>query len=89
MLEADITVGKGTDEEDGAAAHGGLLFRTSKDKETGEYNGYYFALDILKQQVALVKLSADGWNEIATKKMSIISCDNSCGRRSYHLLYGL
>lgn len=71
VLEADITVGKGTDEEDGAAAHGGLLFRTSKDKETGEYNGYYFALDILKQQVALVKLSADGWNEIATKKMSI------------------
>lgn len=71
VLEADITLGKGTGEENGETAHGGLLFRTAKDKETGEYNSYYFALDVLKQQVALVKLSEDGWNEIATKKMSI------------------
>lgn len=72
QFETEVTIDQPDKQTGDTSAEGGILFRIQNPEDGVDgYDGYYFGIDVDKQQVILGKTSIDGnpWTEIATKKM--------------------
>ncbi|WP_313467448.1 family 43 glycosylhydrolase [Carnobacterium sp.] len=72
QFETEVTIEQPDNQTDDTSAEGGILFRIQNPGDgVDSYDGYYFGIDVNKQQVILGKSSTDGepWTEVATKKM--------------------
>lgn len=70
---ADVTVNKQASAKKGQAEPGaGIIFRVQKPSSGVKgYEGYYFGIDVAKQEVIFGKTSNNTWQQIATKKMTL------------------
>lgn len=72
QFDLEVKVSKSEKQKENTNAEAGVLFRIQNLKDNGDgYGGYYFGIDVEKQQVVLGKSNTeeDSWIEIATKKM--------------------
>ncbi len=72
QFDTEVTIARPAQKGYATSEEGGVLFRI-QNPEAGVdgYDGYYFGIDVDKQQVILGKSSTEGepWTEIATKKI--------------------